>query len=115
MKLQNPIYASDKERLEFIEKLNISVSAFHSCSSIVIRQNDIDYILKDRWQDPYISNDRNLDALSQKEFYIISKRFLVRINRHVRLSEIINVGDNVIIEIWLYCIGGNSYEWNGEC
>ena len=99
MKLNNAVYVSDKERVAVVKELNLTLNIIHQCSSLVVRKDDVDYILKDRWRDPYISNERNIEVLARKEFHIISKPLLIRINKRIKLNDVFFVGDNLIIEM----------------
>lgn len=99
MKLQNATYIDSVKLNEYFKDLKITISLFHCCSSIIIRKDDVDYILKDRWRDPYISNERNIESLACKEFHIISKPLLTRIIKHMKIEDIFFVGDNLIIEM----------------
>lgn len=98
MKLNNAVYVSDKERVAFVKELNLTLNIIHRCSSLVVRKDDVDYILKDRWEDPFISKEENIKTLSNKDFLIVSKQLLARINEYCRRGEVIYSGDNLIIQ-----------------
>lgn len=99
MKLNNAIYVSDKERVAFVKELNLTLNIIHQCSSLVVRKDDADYILKDRWEDPFISKEENIKTLSNKDFLIVSRQLLMRINGYCRHGEVIYPGDNLIIQM----------------
>ena len=99
MKLQNLVYVNDKQRKELIKELNLTLNIIHQCSSLVVRKDDVDYILKDRWQDPFISKEENIKTLSNKDFLIVSRQLLMRINGYCRHGVVIYPGDNLIIQL----------------
>lgn len=103
MKLVNPSYVNDAQRKEFIKELNLelnlTLNIFHLCSSIVVRKDNTDYVLKDRWQSPYATDKTNLGILSEKDFLIVSRQLLSRVTECCRYGEIIYNRDNLIIEI----------------
>lgn len=99
MKLQKPVYVNDKQRKELIKELNLTLNIFHVCSCLVIRKDNIEYVLKDRWRNPYESDIINLDILCEKDFLIISKNLLSRINDYCRNGEVIYPGDNIIVQM----------------
>lgn len=99
MKLNNPIYVSNNERVKFIKELNLTLNIIHQCSCLIIRKDNVDYILKDRWEDPYISKEENIKTLYSKDFLIVSRQLLMRINGYCRHGEVIYPGDNLIIQM----------------
>ena len=99
MKLQNPIYVNDEQRSELLKEIKLPVSFFHICSTVILRKEGVDYIIKDRWKNPYCSDEQNIKNLIDKDLYIISYLFLNRIHRQMLLEKTILVGDNIIIEI----------------
>lgn len=99
MKVNNPVYVTDKERIAFVKELNLTLNIIHLCSRLVVRKDNIDYVLKDRCRNPYTSDIINLDILSEKDFLIISKDLLSRINGYCRHGEVIYPGDNLIIQM----------------
>lgn len=99
MKLNNAVYVSDKERVDFIKELNLTLNIIHRCSCLVVRKNDVDYILKDRWEDPFMSKEDNLKSINKHDFLIVSRQLLVRINGYCRHGEVIYPGDNLIIQM----------------
>ena len=99
MKLNNATYVTNDERLAFVKELNLTLNIIHQCSCLVVRKDNVDYILKDRWEDPFISKEENIKALSNKYFLIISRQLLTRINGYCRHGEVIYPGDNLIIQM----------------
>ena len=95
MKLTNAQYATKEERDIIFKELNIRLSILHYCSCVVIKKHDANLILKDRWLDPYKSAEENIKTFCDKDFLIISKQLLTRINKHY--EKIIFPGDNLLI------------------
>ena len=99
MKLQNAIYPTDEQKIKLCEEIKLPIFFFHMCSSVIIRKDDVDYIVKDRWKNVYCSDETNIKNLNDKELYIISYSLLHRIRRHDLSENVIFVGDNIIIQI----------------
>ena len=38
------------ERVAFVKELNLTLNIIHQCSCLVVRKDNVDYILKDRWE-----------------------------------------------------------------
>lgn len=97
MKLADAYYASNEEREKLYKELNITLNVIHCCSCLVVRKNDMNIILKDRWHDPYKSDEENIRTVCDKDFLVISRQLLTRANKYCRNSEVIYAGDNLLI------------------
>ena len=100
MKLNDAIYATEEERQNLFKELNISALLIHQCSTVVIRKDDINYIIKDRWRNPYDIDENNIKAIiDNRVFNIISKSLLTMLLNRITYSDLLDLGDNLIIEI----------------
>ena len=99
MKLNNAIYATNEQREELLKELNIHFSIINLCSMLIIRKNKHNYIIKDRWYDPFRSVEENLEVIKKYNFMIISKTFFKRIQAFIDKHSFIQSGDKLIIEM----------------
>lgn len=97
MKITNARYATTEEQGKLLTELKIKVGIVQKCSCLVIRKDDTDIVFKDRWFDPFMSDKENINAICKRDFLIISKQLLARMQLIKADEQLIQVGDSLFI------------------
>ena len=97
MKLTNVRYATVEEQSKLLTELKIKIGIVQKCSCLVIRKDDTDIIFKDRWRDPFISNEENINVICKRNFLVVSRQLLARMQLTKADEQLIQVGDSLLI------------------
>ena len=102
MKINNCKYVSNKEIEKFLKNLHIDLVStsdiIHVCNTVIIKKNDVNYVIKDRYKDPFKSKEENINEVLKHNYKIMSKSIFDKIKRLNSIYNIIEPGNNIIID-----------------
>lgn len=104
MKINDAVYRFGETGSSYIRKLmdcGLCCSCIPKASVVIVQEDGINKIIKDRWYDPYKSDEENLREIYRKGFHIISLQLLNRVTRNTMrpTDDFIMPGDNLIIVV----------------